>query len=183
MNFLNDDRKLVGSFVALLWVIEAVNFLLAHALCRFGVEPRTLSGLPGIVLAPLLHNGPLHLLANTIPLIVLGLLVTTRGKGFFLPVTILVALVSGLGVWIFGAPARHVGASGLVFGYFGYLVARAFVDRSLSTILIAAAVMFLYGGILWGVLPIWRGISWESHLFGLLAGVLAATILKRTEDV
>ncbi|MBF0093383.1 MAG: rhomboid family intramembrane serine protease [Alphaproteobacteria bacterium] len=173
-----DKWKLVGGLVAAMWAVEAVNFFFGHALSRWGIEPRTLSGLVGIPLAPLLHTGPLHLLANTIPALVLGLLVAARGSGDFLRASLFITVVGGLGVWLIGSRAYHVGASGLVFGYFGYLVARGFVERSLSAILIAGATLFLYGGIVWGVLPLWRGVSWEGHLAGLLAGILAARAVR-----
>lgn len=173
-----EKGRLVGGFVVLMWVIEGVNLFLGHALSRWGIEPRTLSGLIGIPLAPFLHVGPLHLLSNTIPMVVLGLLVAARGRDDFLNATVFIILIGGLGVWLLGTHAHHVGASGLVFGYFGYLVARGYIERSLTGILIAGITLFLYGGIVWGVLPLWRGVSWESHLFGLLAGVLAARAVK-----
>jgi membrane associated rhomboid family serine protease len=175
-------RILLG-FVALIWLVELVDlFLFRGALDRAGIRPRSESGLWGVVLAPFLHAGPAHLIANTVPLLVLGWLVIVRGIQDFLRVTLLVVLVAGLGVWLFGRPATiHLGASGVVFGYLGYLLLRGFWERSLIAIGIALVAGFLYGGALWGVLPGQRGVSWEGHFFGLAGGAGAASRFRRRE--
>jgi membrane associated rhomboid family serine protease len=168
--------------VLIIWVVELVNLLLGHRLNLFGIHPRTVAGLPGIVLSPFLHTGIGHVLLNTIPLVILGWLVILRGPRVFLEVSLLIIVVSGVGVWLFGRSAYHVGASGLIFGYFGYLVARGWYERSLSSILIALVTIVLYGGILLGVLPFRAGVSWEAHLFGLLGGILAARLVPVEDD-
>jgi membrane associated rhomboid family serine protease len=167
----------IFGFVLVIWIVELVNLLLGHRLNSLGILPRSLVGLPGILLAPFLHNGIGHVLLNTIPFVILGWLVILYGPRVFLEVSLLVILVSGGGVWLFGRPGYHVGASGLIFGYFGFLVARSWHERSLSSIIIAVVTIVLYGGILWGLLPLRTGVSWEAHLFGLLAGALAAWLL------
>ena len=170
---------LIVGFVALIWAVELVNTVLGHRLNVLGIHPRTVIGLPGILLAPFLHGGIGHVLVNTIPFVILGWLVILHGTGTFLEVSLIVILVAGAGTWLFGRPGVHVGASSLIFGYFGFLVGRAWYQRSVGSILVALVTLALYGGLLWGVLPLHTRISWEGHLFGLLAGILAAW-LQRT---
>lgn len=167
------------ALVALAWVMELVDVVTMRCcLDAYGIVPRTLSGLWGILFAPVLHGGFAHLLANTVPFLTLGFLVMVRGLGTFVGVSLLVILLGGLGVWIFGARGYHIGASGLIFGYIGYLLARGYFERSFGSLAVAVIVAVLYGGALWGVLPGQRGISWEGHLFGFLAGVATAGLLK-----
>jgi membrane associated rhomboid family serine protease len=165
--------------VALLWLVELVNLALDYRLNALGIRPRTLSGLAGIVFAPFLHGGIGHVLTNTIPFVILGWLVILHGPRTFLKVSAIIILLSGIGIWLFGRSAYHIGASGLIFGYFGFLIARAWYERSLGSILVALITIILYGGILWGAFPFHPQIAWEGHLFGLLAGVLAARLVPR----
>lgn len=169
----------LATLIAVCWVIEIVNFMLGHRLNAFGVLPRHLSGLPGIVTAPVLHAGFGHLLSNTGGLLILGGLTQLQGNRRFIEVTLIVALVGGVLVWLLARGAYHVGASGLVFGYFGYLVARGYYRRSLISIVVAAGVVLMFGGLLHGLLPLQTHVSWEGHLFGLLSGVFAAWVLGR----
>ncbi len=173
---LQQHAVIVGGFVATLWLLEAFDQLLGHGgLDAYGIRPRTLSGLLHIPLAPFLHAGFPHLIANTMPLIVLCWLTLLRGVRDFVVVTLTATLVSGLGIWLFGASnSIHIGASGLIFGYFGYLVARAYFERSLAALALAAVALILYGGILTGTLPTRADISWLGHLFGFFGGILAA---------
>jgi membrane associated rhomboid family serine protease len=164
-------------FVLLIWGVELVNLLLGHRLSAWGIRPRIVAGLPGIALSPFLHDGIGHVLLNTIPFIILGWLVILHGTRVFLEVSVFIILLGGAGVWLFARPGHHVGASGLIFGYFGFLVARGWYERSLGSILVAFVTISVYGGMLWGVLPIYARVSWEGHLFGLLAGILAARLL------
>jgi membrane associated rhomboid family serine protease len=161
----------------LLWLIEVVNMFLDHRLNRWGILPRTLPGLVGIPLSPFLHGNFAHLLLNTVPLVTLGGFVALQGKRIFFTVSLWVIFLSGAALWLFGRSAYHVGASTLIFGYFGYLVARGWYERSVTALLIALLVLVLYGSIVWGVLPTRPYISWEGHLFGLLAGVLVARLV------
>ena len=162
--------------VALLWSIECVNALLGHRLNRWGVLPRTLSGLAGIPLSPFLHGSFAHLSLNTLPLVTLGGLLILQGKRLFLSVSLWIILLSGTALWLLGRSAYHIGASSVLFGYFGYLVARGWYERSVPALLVAFLTLVLYGSIVWGVLPTRAYISWEGHLFGLLAGVLVARL-------
>lgn len=174
-------------FVAAIWLIELVDWLVFDGrLDLLGITPRQLSGLRGIFFAPFLHGDVPHLLANTVPFLVLGALVMVRYHHRFLAVSAIIVLVGGLGTWLIGPPnSLHIGSSVLIFGFMGFLLAAAYRERSAAAILPAIVVMVLYGGVLWGVLPQQNGISWQSHLFGFLGGVLAARLLitvRRPED-
>ncbi|WP_438010063.1 rhomboid family intramembrane serine protease [Sorangium sp. So ce321] len=170
---------LLGGFVALLWSIEILDAVVFRgSLDALGIRPRTVPGLVGIALAPLLHGGFAHLAANTLPFVGLGWLIMLRKKRDLLLVTLVAALVGGLGVWLLGAPSSvHIGASGVIFGYFGFLLLRGWFERSALSIALSLVVGLVYGGMIWGVLPTRLGISWEGHLFGFLGGVLAARLL------
>jgi membrane associated rhomboid family serine protease len=156
--------------VALIWVVEVVNLFLGHRLVSLGILPRSFTGLIGIPLAPMLHSGFWHAVSNTVPLLILGALTLAGGKRMFWETTVNVTLLSGALVWIFAREAYHVGASGLVFGYFGVILARAITARSITAIAIAIVTVMAYGGLLWGILPLRSHVSFESHLFGLIAG-------------
>ncbi len=170
--------SILSALVALLWTIEAIDWLLPLRLDLYGIWPRTEIGLRGIFLAPFLHGNFTHLAANTAPLVVFGWLILLAGVGDFLFVSGVAMVVSGLGTWLIGAPGSvHIGASGLIFGYFGFLLLRGLFDRSPMSIILSLIVGFVYGSFIWGVLPNQPGISWEGHLFGFLGGVLAAQIL------
>jgi membrane associated rhomboid family serine protease len=159
-----------------MWAVEIFDrFVLGNVLERQGILPRTLGGLDGILWAPLLHGSFPHLVSNTVPFVVLGGLVLLRGFRRWLMVTLYVTLLAGLAVWLFARSSIHIGASIVIFGYLGYLLVAGFVERNPIGIAIGLAVGVVFGTtILTGILPIHQGISWEGHLFGLLAGVTAA---------
>ncbi|HEY9647943.1 MAG TPA: rhomboid family intramembrane serine protease [Chroococcidiopsis sp.] len=165
------------SMVALMWAIELLDQALGGSLDRFGILPRTVTGLRGIVLAPFLHGGWSHLMSNTVPFVVLGWLVMLRRTSDFFWVTAIAMLVGGLGTWLLGSPAYHIGASGVIFGYLGFLLSRGYFERNIASIAFSAVVGIVYGGLLWGVLPSQPGISWEGHLFGFIGGAIAAKLL------
>lgn len=168
----------LGTILAVMWLLEIVDFVLGGALDRWGIRPRTLEGLGHILTAPWIHAGFGHLIANSIPLAVLGFLVLLRGLRDFVVAAGVAALVSGLGIWLFGgAQTLHLGASGVIFGLLGYLLARAYLERSWTALILAGMAMILYGGILWGVLPGRPGVSWLGHLFGVVGGSLAAWLV------
>lgn len=180
---LKAQAIILGGFVLIIWGLEVVDRLFfGGRLDALGIRPRTVMGLWGILLGPFLHVGFGHLLTNTIPFVVLGWLVMVRRLADFVVVTAVTAAISGLGVWLIG-PSRsiHVGASGIVFGYFGFLLSRAYFERSLSSIAWALVAILFYGGMLWGVLPQGPGISWQGHLFGFIGGSLAAYLLTERE--
>ncbi len=170
---------LLFAFVVVIWTVELVDLLaLDGRLDAYGIEPRDEDGLRGIVLAPFLHGGLAHVASNTVPLVALGLLTVLRRLRDLLVVTGVGGLVSGLGVWLTGTPGTvHIGASGVVFAYLGFLLARGWFDRTPASIFVAVAVALVYGGLLLGIVPSAPGISWQGHLFGFLGGVLAARLL------
>ncbi|MBD2089978.1 rhomboid family intramembrane serine protease [Microcoleus sp. FACHB-1515] len=175
------EARILGGFVVLIWLLESIDRLvLRHRLNRLGIRPRSQIGLRGILFAPLLHGTWQHLSANTVPFVVLGGLVMLGGLDEFAIVTAVVWLVSGLGVWLFATSnSLHIGASGLIFGYFGFLLLRSYFQQDLTSGAIALLVLFLYSPLIWGILPIRRGISWQGHLFGLVGGGLAARYLPQ----
>lgn len=200
---LKSMLMVLGWFVAIFWGLEVVDELFIQhgdhnaTQLRFqncpllqdgegslefcGIRPRTTAGLlVGIPLAPFLHGGVDHLLGNTLPFLLLGFLTLLRGRAIFFAATVFITIVGGIGTWLLGAEnSYHIGASGLIFGYFGFLIMAGVFERSLKAILVAVLVGFAYGGIIWGVLPGTPGVSWEGHLFGLLGGVVASFYLTR----
>jgi len=166
----------IGLFTLLIWIVHILNTLTGHRLDGFGIYPGNPATLPGVILWPFLHANFNHLILNTTPLLFMGYLVALRGRWLFISSSLLILIIGGLGVWLFGRPAFHIGASGLVFGYFGFLVAIGIYERSISGLAVASLTLFYYGGIILGVLPTDSFVSWEGHLFGLLAGILAARI-------
>ncbi len=173
---------LMTGWVALLWVLEAVDVVSHGSLDSLGIVPRQPGQLWDVVPAAFVHFGWAHVAANSLPLLVLGFFAALGGITRFLGVALVVILVSGLGVW-FIAPAHTntAGASGLIFGLFSYLLVRGFVDRRPLDIGLGVLVAAVYGSILWGVVPGTVGISWQGHLFGLAGGVLAAFVLRRKD--
>jgi membrane associated rhomboid family serine protease len=164
--------------LGLMWGLEVVDVALDGRLDRLGIEPRDADGLTGVVLAPLLHDGFWHLIGNTVPFVVLGVVVALGGLTRLVAVTAIVTLVGGFLTWLLGpGGTNHIGASGLVFGYAAYLVARGFFDRRVASVAIGVLVAVVYGTtLLFGLVPR-PGISWQGHLFGAAAGVLAARLL------
>jgi len=137
--------------------------------------PRSLDGLRGIVFAPFLHGNLQHLIANTVPFVALGWMVMLRDQRRFLPVTLYAMLGAGLLAWTLGAPGSvHIGASGVVFGYLGYLLATGIYTRSAKSIVLSLATAVLWGGLVLGIAPQSATISWQAHLGGFLGGILAA---------
>jgi membrane associated rhomboid family serine protease len=170
---------ILATFVAIFWLLEILDqFVFRGSLDYFGIIPHQVIGLRGILFAPFLHGDFTHLIANTVPFLILGWLVMLQETSDFFIVTGLTMLVGGLGVWLFAAPGSiHIGASILIFGYLGFLLLRGYFQRNIPSILLSILVFLLYGGTIWGVLPSRPGISWQGHLFGFLGGVLAAKLI------
>jgi len=169
------------AFVGLLWFVELLNLIVAPGLEAYGVRPRELGGLPGIVFAPLLHSGFEHLLANTPPLLVLGTTMLYLYPRASLKVVPAVYLGPGIAVWIFGSAGVHIGASGLVYGLVAYVLVAGLLRRDRRAIGASLLVCFLYGALTWGVLPLRTGVSWETHLAAAIIGALYALALRRLD--
>jgi membrane associated rhomboid family serine protease len=175
-----DGFRVLGLFVALMWVAEIVDTAAGHSLDQYGIEPRDDDGLVGIVAAPFLHAGFGHLAANTVPLVAMGVAIAFAGARRVLAVTAIVALVSGLGTWLIAPSGTvHIGASGVVFGYATYLLSRGVFNRDLLELAIGVLVAVLWGGALLGGLLPEEGISWQGHFFGAVGGILTAAVLAR----
>ncbi|MGI8800880.1 MAG: rhomboid family intramembrane serine protease [Solirubrobacteraceae bacterium] len=174
-----DGFRAVAAMVALMWVVEAVDAIDRHRLdADGGIRPRQLSGLAGIVFAPFLHANLGHLLANTVPFVVLGLTIALEGALRVLAITAIVAVVAGLGTWLVAPDATvTIGASGVVFGYAAYLIGRGLFSRRAGQLAIGVVVGLLFGGALLSSLIPRTGISWQDHLFGAIGGLLAARLL------
>jgi membrane associated rhomboid family serine protease len=178
------------TFVALLYLVELIDQLMGGRLDSNGIRPLTTDGLWGIIFAPVLHANWQHLMANTVPLLVLGFLMTLAGLSRFVWATVIVWVVGGFGTWLIGnvgsacGPTDHIGASGLIFGWLTFLLVFGVFVRRFTDIVIGLVVLFAYGGVLFGAMPVLHqcgGVSWQGHLSGAVAGVVAAYLLSAPE--
>ncbi|MGK7927238.1 MAG: rhomboid family intramembrane serine protease [Spirulina sp.] len=197
---LKTQFLILGTFVAIFWILliidqTALSCLLVKtarvgqcslrgigqcSLGQYGIIPHNPIGLRGILFAPFLHGGLGHLIANTVPFLVLGWFVMLQETSDFFIVTAIVMVVAGLGTWVFGQPCSfHIGASSLIYGYLGFLLFRGYYERNTASIALSLLVFFLYGSVIWGVLPTRPGISWQGHLFGFIGGILAARFIGK----
>ena len=179
-----EDRRqgliAVAVMAAIMWLAEVIDQISGADLDRYGIEPRQADGLIGILTAPFLHSGFGHLIANTIPFLLLGAMIALSGLVRMLAATAIIALVAGIGTWLTGpAHTNHIGASGIVVGYATYLIVRGILSRSLLHLTVGVAVLALYGPTVLSSLVPTDGISWQSHLFGGIGGVVAAFALDR----
>ena len=182
-----DQNRLLRSllvpliFPALMWIVFLTLSYFKVSPAGLGILPRNLTGLMGIVTAPLAHADFSHIFSNTVPLVILGWAIF-----FFYPkvsykVFVIVYFLTGILVWSFARQLYHIGASGIVYAFMSFLFFSGLFRRDNKSIALALIVVFLYGGIVWGILPGQKGISWESHLFGGIAGVFAAFVLRRVD--
>jgi membrane associated rhomboid family serine protease len=179
---VKDAAKILLAMVAVMWGVEIVDALLDYRLDRYGIRARELDGLEGVATAPFLHVGFIHLLANTVPFVIMGLVIALEGAGRLIAVFALVALVSGLGTWVVAPEGTiHVGASGVVFGFSTYLIARGWFNRRPGQIAIGLVVAVVWGGTLLAGFEPRRGISTEGHVFGAIGGLVAARVLARRD--
>ncbi len=172
---LRTHVSILGGTLAVFWAVFVVNLALGGTLLSLGVIPRTAVGLRGILFAPFLHGSLDHIVANSIPFVVLGWMVMLRDERHFIPVTLAGMFGSALVAWLLGAPGSvHIGASGVIFGYLGFLILSGWYTRSFGSIVLSAVVTLLWGGLVLGMMPGAPGISWQAHTGGFLGGVLAA---------
>ncbi|MEO1197028.1 MAG: rhomboid family intramembrane serine protease [Pseudomonadota bacterium] len=180
------ERRFGGlaAVLGVIWAVQVLNLVTGYALNSwFGLIPRALGGLDGIVLMPLLHGSVGHAVSNSLPLVILGAVMTMTARRDVIAASVIIVVVCGLGVWIFGRAALHVGASGLVFGWFAFLIARGMVEKRLVPVVTALGVGVVYGSLIWGVFPGQPGVSWEAHLFGAIGGGLAAIARRRSAGI
>ncbi len=177
---LRRSAAILLGILAILWLVQLINATaFGGGLVRWGVEPRTLPGLAGIPVHPFLHGGWGHLASNSMGFLLLGGLVILREPRDFWIVSLLGILVGGAGIWLFGRSGPHVGVSGVVFGYFGYLLLTGVFDRRVGAVFLSVLTVLLWGRLLLGLSPLQRGISWEGHVFGLAGGVAGAWLRAR----
>lgn len=179
---MGNSRRFIVFLLGMMLLIQVINTFTHNYLLHFGILPRELWGVPGILFAPLLHFGWGHLLSNFLPLAVLLVLIAQYGTNLLLSVVIGITLLTGGLVWSFGGPGVHVGASGLLLGCWGFLLARAFFYPSGRSIVIALLVFVFYGGMFWSLVDFRPHISWSSHLFGFFSGVVMARLLTRRSE-
>ena len=166
---------------AILFVIEIINVLSVRWLNQFSIVPRDIATLPYIMTAPWLHISIAHFWSNCLTFVILSFLLLEFGLKRYALVSLLLMLSTGLVVWIFGRDGQHLGASGVVYGYFGYLVLAGWLSKRVWLALISVGVVFFYGGLIWGVLPTQSYISWESHLFGFVSGLFLAYQFRQSK--
>ncbi|VAX35349.1 Rhomboid family protein [hydrothermal vent metagenome] len=169
-----DNFKFVLYFLGVCWVAHVVNFFVP--IQQYGIHPRSVPGLLGILFSPFLHGSFSHLISNSFGLLVFGWALGVVDRKNFIEITFGVIIMGGLGTWVFGRTANHIGASGLIFGYFGYLLSLGFFQKKFKYIIVSLLTIFFYGGMIFGILPSSRYISFEGHLFGFMAGVLIAKL-------
>jgi membrane associated rhomboid family serine protease len=172
---------IIVAFTAVLYLVEFVDLVVMHGgLDKDGIRGHTLSGLGGVIWAPFIHQSWAHLASNTLPILLFGFLAMAGGLAQFISVTVLVWVVSGLGVWATtGSATVTIGASGIAFGWLAFLLVRGLFNRSFGQIVIALVLLFYWGSILWGLIPGQPDISWQGHVFGAIGGVLAAFLATR----
>lgn len=175
------EFKILLASLAVFWAIEILDFFVFNgSLDQYGIQPRETIGLLGILFAPLLHGGFGHLIANTIPFLTLGWLTMIQETSDFFIVSLISALVGGIGVWVFGgANSVHIGASILIYGYLGFLLLRGYFQKNFPSIALSVFVAIAYGSFVWGVFPSQMGVSWQGHLFGFIGGAIAARMIAK----
>ncbi|KTD07108.1 rhomboid family intramembrane serine protease [Legionella jamestowniensis] len=160
------------------WLVYFINLFLNNRLLYLGIIPRRFYGLPGIVFAPLLHANFNHLFFNSIPLVVLSNFILINGLLYFLYVTLFITLLSGFLIWCFAKPGIHLGASSLITGYWGLLVSDILQQGTVTAIILGIISLYYFAGIFLGIFPSKKGVSWEGHLFGLVAGLATNYLLR-----
>jgi membrane associated rhomboid family serine protease len=179
---LRSQMRVLGAIVAVFWAAVIADLFLPkeHSLVQWGgVHPRQLTSLVNVFSYPFIHDGFVPLIANTIPFVILAWIIMIRSGKQFVQVSLIVTIVSGLGIWAFGKSDVHCGADGVIFGYLGFLLLHGYFERRWDSVLLSIVVAIFFGGTLWGLLPTRVEASWSGHLFGFLGGVLAARLLVR----
>lgn len=186
LNLITTQTQANSSILAIIlvipWVVFFITLFNRNLLYLLGIIPRHIRGLPGIIFAPLLHLNFNHIFFNSIPLVVLSNFILINGIYYYLVVTLIITLLSGIAIWCFAKPAVHIGASGVITGYWGFLVSNIYQNGTLTTLILGLISLYYFAGIFLGIFPQQKGISWESHLFGLLAGFAASYLVQFYPD-
>ncbi len=176
-NLAKAELPFMGYLLAGVWAFNILNWLLRSPLNSLGIRPRNAFGLIGIIFAPVLHGNFNHLFFNTIPFFVLGMFLLALGQNTFIVVSVCIALGQGFLIWLFGRKAIHIGASGVISGYFGFILTLAYFQPTLISLVLAVITLYYFGSILFGIFPTEGLVSWESHLAGLVVGIGLAYLL------
>jgi membrane associated rhomboid family serine protease len=169
---MTNSIKIIIGFITVIWCIHLISWLIP--LQQFGLIPRTIQGLFGIISSPFLHGSFKHLVGNTISLFVLAMILSLLEGDKMITKLVSMILIGGCLTWLFARSANHIGASGLIFSIWGYILLSAWFSRKAKYIWLSIIVVFLYGGMIFGIFPLRSGVSWEGHLFGLIAGIYLA---------
>lgn len=168
----------LGVILLIPWSLFFITYFINNKILLLGIIPRHIWGLPGVLFAPLLHANFNHIFFNSIPLLVLSNFILIGGLKYYLIVTLFITVLSGLAIWCFAKPVLHVGASALITGYWGFLISNIYQNGTLTTIILGLLSLYYFAGIFLGIFPREKGVSWQGHLFGLLAGLGTSYLLK-----
>jgi len=167
----------LGMILLIPWLIFFITYFINNRILLLGIIPRKICGLPGILCAPLLHANFNHIFFNSIPLVVLSNFILINGLTYYLIVTLIITVLSGFAIWCFAKPGLHVGASALITGYWGLLISNIYQNGTVTTIILGLLSLYYFAGIFLGIFPKEKGVSWQGHLFGLLAGLATSYII------
>jgi membrane associated rhomboid family serine protease len=173
-----NNLKILGIILLIPWTVFFISHFISNRILLLGIIPRQMRGLPGVLLAPLLHANFNHIFFNSIPLLVLSNFILINGFNYYLAVTLIITLLSGLTIWCFAKPGLHIGASALITGYWGFLICNVYQNGTVTTIILGIISLYYFAGIFLGIFPSERGVSWQGHLFGLLAGIATSYLFE-----
>lgn len=179
--FIESSRAVMPvllKIIAGLWVFNLFNWATRSRFNLLGLIPRKIYGLPGIIFSPLLHGDFTHLLFNTLPFFALSLFILSTGINHYIKVTCIIWVLQGILLWLFGRKGNHIGASGLIAGYFSFVLAQAIDRPTVTTLFVGGIALYYFGGILFSLFPSEERVSWEGHLFGFIAGILTVYLLQ-----
>ena len=182
ISYLIRSMRVPLLFIVLIWIIHIIKFSSNLSLGGLGVYPRDIRGAIGILTAPLIHGDWKHLVSNTLPLLALGMIIFAFYKSVAFRSFLLIYVITGIAVWLFARPVHHIGASGVVYGLVSFVFWNGVFRRNIKSITLALIITVMYSGYFLGIVPGQEGISWESHLFGALAGILVSFIFKDVRE-
>jgi membrane associated rhomboid family serine protease len=174
-----NNLPILGIILLIPWGIFFITHFIVHGILLLGIIPRKIHGIPGIIFAPLLHANFNHLFFNSIPLLVLSNFILINGIEYYLTVTLMITIISGLIIWCFAKSGLHIGASALITGYWGFLISNIYQNATLTTVILGLLSLYYFAGIFLGIFPREKGVSWQGHLFGLIAGFITSYLMSQ----
>lgn len=172
-----NNVQVLGLILLVPWTFFFISHFINKNILLLGIIPRHIRGLPGILCAPLLHANFNHIFFNSIPLLVLSNFILIDGLHYYLLVTVFITVLSGIAIWCFAIPGLHIGASALITGYWGFLICNIYQQGTLTTVILGLLSLYYFAGIFFGIFPREKGVSWQGHLFGLLAGIVTSYLI------